>query len=1045
MISSKAGRLALFLLLSVTIGGIVMAPLPAQITTATILGVVRDETAAVLPGATVTATHLETNQARTVITDDEGRYRVAQLPVGTYEVQAELTGFSTEIRRPITLTIGREAVVDFGLKVGAIDEKIIVTGEASLVETTTATVAGLVDDKKIRDLPLNGRDFAQLALLQEGIVQSTRINRTQAGNEGVKLSLGGTRITQTAFLLDGTDIRNNMGGVPAGASQSVFGVETVREFKVITGAYSAEYGRFSGGVITAVTKSGTNEFHGSIYEFHRNSALDARNFFDRDSANPTVRSDPPPFKRNQFGATLGGPIRKNSTFFFAGYEGLRQRLTNTIIATVPTLAAREGILPTGPVNVAPAARPYLALFPVPNGRELGGGVAEYSSPQSEPVNQDVLTVKIDHNFSPSDSFFARYTFDQSDKKRYDSPVTDLFYEYRYQYLTLAQKKIFSPHVINEARFGLTRSSNRQFPVETVPIDPSLRFSTQSVPVLGRISVSGLSALGAFLQLLAFPTNYEYADDLFYTRGRHSMKMGLSITRFQYNINVGVRTHGFYVFPTLSDFLQARPRLFDGFVTPAYMAGMRQNLFGFYFQDDFKATPGLTLNMGVRYEFITSPVEVAGRISNLRRITDTELDVGNPYFDNPSLKNFSPRIGFAWDMAGDGKTALRGGFGVFYDQLLPYLYQASPVFNPPFARRASAFMPSFPNPFARVQPVNALWALGEPKQPYIMQFSLNLQREIFPDTVLSIGYHGSQGRKLPRLTNDANIAIPTKVDGRTFFPAGGQKRNPNFVGVRMELWDANSFYNALRIGLNKRFSHGVQFQLSYNSAKSIDDSSNVAHYDSSGDVSSPDPDDHKSGRGFSSIHIRHAFTFNGAYDLPVSAASFGSGAGGAFLGQLLGGWQINGILTAATGGASTLSISFDQARSLQAELSQRPELRPGASNNPVLSDGRDPNRYFDVGAFTLAPPGFFGNVARNTLIIPGILTVDFGLRKNIVLHENKILQFRAEFFNILNRANFGLPGTTVFVNAQGVVAPTAGRIFDTSTTSRQIQFALKIEF
>jgi len=329
-----------FVLLSFVLFGFVAGPL-AQGTTGSILGVVQDQSQAVLPGVTVTATSIETNQSRTAISDDEGRYRLALLPVGPYEVQAELTGFSTEVRRPITLTIGSEAVVDFTLSIGALTERVVVTGEAPLVETSSAVTAGLVDDKKIRDLPLNGRDFVQLALLQEGVVTSTKILRGQAGNSGIPLSLAGTRVHQSTFLLDGTDIRGSRGTVPAGVGGQVSGVESVKEFKVITGAFSAEYGRFTGGVITAVTKSGTNALHGSLYEFHRNSALDARNFFDRDPINPTQRSDVPAFKRNQFGFSLGGPIVPNKTFFFGSFEGLRERLSETNIANVPSLAARN--------------------------------------------------------------------------------------------------------------------------------------------------------------------------------------------------------------------------------------------------------------------------------------------------------------------------------------------------------------------------------------------------------------------------------------------------------------------------------------------------------------------------------------------------------------------------------------------------------------------------------------------------------------------------------------------------------------------------------
>ena len=1068
-------------------------PLPAQATTGSILGVVEDESGGVLPGTTITAIHLETNETRTAITGDTGGYRVAQLPLGRYEIQAELPGFNTGVRRPITLTVGRQAVVDFTLTVGSVSEKVVVTGEAPLVETTNAVTAGLVDDKKIRDLPLNGRDVVQLALLQEGVVTSTKILRSQAGNSGVPLSLAGTRIHQTAFLLDGTDIRGNRGTVPAGVGGAVAGVDTIKEFKVITGAFSAEYGRFTGGVITAVTKSGSNAVHGSLFEFHRNSALDARNFFDRDPLNPTERSSVPEFKRNQFGGSVGGPIIPDQTFFFASYEGLRERLQNTIIWRVPNQAARDGQLigfvpgiGPRPIPVSPDAQPFLDLFPLANGPDLGGGIAEFISPQNFGVDQDLLTVRIDHKFSESDSIFGRYTLDDSRKEIFETPQSNLDFDSRFQYLTLSEKHVFSPSLINDFRFGYTRSKANQSGLETVPVDPSLRFSRQEDPLLGRLFISGLDSFGSFLGLFQILSTFNFSDDLSWSKGSHFFKMGMSFTRFHMNTSSRVRANGVYIFTSLANFLQARPFIFDGFKNNLAPFGVRQSLFGFYLQDDWKFSPRLTLNLGLRYEFITNPSEVGtgesiglpevdGRLANLDNVLDPELRLGNGLFpDNPSLRNFSPRIGFAWDVFGNAKTSIRGGFGVFYDQLTSYLWSSAAVFNPPFNVRVSQrapnpFTPPFPpfgpgkDPFEGAAVVPALWSLGDPKQPYIMQYSLNIQQEIMPNTVFQIGYQGSLGRKLPRLTNDANLVVPVKFDasqfpngpgpefnGRTFFPFEGlppaiaRKRNPNFGGIRMELWDGNSSYNALKVGLNRRFSEGLQFQFAYTFSRAIDESSNVNHSDNNGGRneaagwSVPDPDDKSTSRGLSGNHIEQTFIANFSYDVPYNPPGLA--------GHILGGWQVNGILTAADGAPFSLNVNFDRAEAGQFEIAQRPELKPGSSNNPVLDD-RDPNAFFDVNAFELAPRGFLGNVGRNTLIGPGLLTFDFGLTKNFAVRDEITIQFKTEFFNVFNRANFGSPGTNIFVAAGGAVQrdPTAGTITNSTTTSRQIQFALKVLF
>jgi len=408
-----------FFLLSFVLIGLMANGLMAQ--SSTILGTVQDETDAVLPGVSVTTTNLDTNQSRTVISDDEGRYRVSQLQSGSYEVQAELSGFSTGVRRPISIAMDSQAVVNFSLRIGQITERVVVTGEAALVETTSAVTSGLVDDRQIRDLPLNGRDFVQLALLQEGIVANTKYLRTQGGNDGTLISMAGARVHQNAFLLDGTDIRGARGVVPAGASGAVAGVETIKEFKVITGAFSAEYGQFTGGVITAITKSGTNDLHGSIYNYHRNAAVDSRNFFDRDPTDPLNRSSVPKFVRNQFGFSLGGPIIKDKTFIFGSLEVIRVRQAlnpGSDGGFVFTDQVRAGEYPDrngNPIPVHPDVQPYIDIIPLQNGRDLGGGIGEYFNPENYPTDGELYTIRVDHEFSEADSIFARYTLDDSER------------------------------------------------------------------------------------------------------------------------------------------------------------------------------------------------------------------------------------------------------------------------------------------------------------------------------------------------------------------------------------------------------------------------------------------------------------------------------------------------------------------------------------------------------------------------------------------------------------------------------------------------------
>ncbi|MBI2821475.1 MAG: TonB-dependent receptor [Acidobacteria bacterium] len=1018
--------------------------LMAQTITAGIEGTVTDQSGAILPGVTVTARNLETGLTRAVVSDDRGFYRAPSLPLGPYEIKAELPGFQTVFRRGVTLTLGQAAVVNMAMSVGGVTEEVEVIAEAPLVETTRATVGELVDDKKIRDLPLNGRDFSELALLQAGVVNSISAPRSQIGNEGTKMSIAGTRSTQTAVLLDGTDIRSELNTTPGGPAGALLGVETVREFQVITGVFSAEYGRFTGGVINAVSKSGTNELHGSLFEFHRNSALDARNFFDQGD-------NPPPFKRNQFGFTLGGPIVRDRTFAFGSYEGLRQRLSLTQVASVPTLLTRQGFIPRTRfssdlinVGVAPVVRPYLELYPLPNGKDNGDGSAEFRFEGSNPINEHYAMVKVDHQISQTDSFFVRYTFDQGDKLV--TPRLPLFGEegvFRNQWVTLEEKKIISPALINELRFGFSRSKHHVLPVDFANTDPALRFIPAAPRVFGEVIVPELTTLGPSHN--QFKTNvvnnYQITENVIYTRGRHALKFGVDFQRQQYNFLNFARASGLYEFSSLENFLRGQPVQFDGFVNDFSTVGTRQNLIGLYVQDDLSAHAALKLNLGLRYEFITVPKEVAGRLGNMETPMDPVVRLGNPYFTrNPSLKNFSPRVGLAWDVFGDGKTSLRAGFGIFFDQILSNYYSAPLQQSPPNIRAVVRNPGNFPRDFFFLGDVSQIkqgpWVIFNPVQPYVIQYSLNIQRELLPSTVFLIGYAGSRGLHLGRFV-DTNVAIGQRINGRWFFPPDSASRNRNFGIIQGTVWDTNSFYNSLRLSLNKRFSQGVQFQVSYNFSKLIDEGASTSFFDrgSGGDAGQAlHYDDVHLDRGPSGFHIGHTFVTNYTVDLP------GSNLAGV-VGLLLGGWQTNGIITAASGEQMTITMTFDQARQRSGFRVQRPDLVSG--RNPVI--GSLPDGYLDPGAFAVPPAGFFGNLGRGTLEGPGRFTYDFSLIKNFRVREKATVQFRSEFFNLFNNVNFAVPGTRPFVNPQGRVSGSFGKSTRTVTTSRQIQFGLKVVF
>jgi carboxypeptidase family protein/TonB-dependent receptor-like protein len=1031
----------------------------AQTVGASLQGTVSDPSGAAIAGAALEILNVDTGAVRSLVTDGGGRWREPVLSSGDYQIRVTAPGFQTIIRKGIHLAVGQESVIDLQMELGQTQSEVRVTAEAPPINLVSGSVSGLVDQKQMRDLPLNGRSFQQLALLQPGVNAVTAGGSDPVGGRTPKISMNGTRPEQSSFLLDGTDINDVYNKTPGSVGGVLLGVEAVLEFQVLTNSYSSEFGRSAGGVVNAVTRSGTNQLHGSLFEFLRNSKLDAKNFFDQ----PTAPI--PPLKRNQFGGVVGGPIHKDRTFFFGAFESLIDRLGLSGVTSVPTVAARQGQLPTGPIKVNPAIQPFLdTLFPSPNGRDLGGGVAQYLFSRSQPTDEYFAQGRIDHRFSASDSLFGRYTFDNGNVDRPPTvklPITNTKERSRNQYLTLEYQHVFSPLLLNTLRLGFNRSDHESINQHTIDIPPSLTWLPGQP--LGYLTISGVVTenFGDYrLPRLDRLNNYQVGDTVFISRGRHGIKIGFDSQRIQFNQNTTSQVGGLLTFTSLSNFLQGIPSQFD-FAIPGGVdpdRGYRQRLFAFFAQDDIRLRPNLTVNLGLRYEFATVPTEVNGKISNLRNVTDPALNVGGEWYANPSLKNFAPRLGIAWDPFGNGRTSIRAGFGIFDDEILPKYYFFSGSLNPPYTQRSSVVNPQFPNLLATFDPLRVKYQLQTTnyylQNPYALQFNLNIQRSLPGDWVLGVGYSGSRGLHLLRI-GDANLAPSTVVNGIKIYQPLLGRMNSNFASITQRISDAQSFYNALQVSALKQLSHGLRAQISYTFSRSIDDASGVNSQDfTNGSPYVFDYYDRKADRGLSAFWAQHVFVGNWSYELPFGNSMKGVGA------LLLKGWQLNSITTVQTGHPFEVRLGFNRSGNLNTvnyAMHERPDLKPGYSNNPILGD---PARWWDINAFQLQPATFDsanrqvtgqrGNLGRNTLIGPSLVNFDLSVMKVFPVDEARRFEFRAEMFNLPNHPNFNVPsGLTAFsnVSATGVptIAPNWGVISTTVTTSRQIQFGLKLIF
>jgi hypothetical protein len=1056
-------------------------------TSSTVTGTVEDQTGALIAGAKVTLRSLETNLTRATATDREGRYVFPELRVGRYEIRAERSGFQPTVQSEINLTIGEKLVINLVMR-PVVREEIDVTSSTPLVNTTSAELSFLVGERAIQELPLNGRNYTDLALLQPGVTSFPLRDGGSVVAHGLGMSINGQDIRSNVYLLDGT-LQNDFTNGPAGsAASTVLGAETIREFRVESNSYSAEFGRNFGGQINAISKSGSNQFNGTLYYFHRNDNLDARNFFDREPLGK------PEFKRNQFGGTIGGPIKRDKTFFFFGYESLIERLGRTISTIVPDAKARQGIItsrnPSGSivdtvVGVNPAVRPFLDLFPLPNGSSINNGIgnlAEYFFGFKQTIDQHYIQGRIDHRFNDKHQLFGRYTFDDANQDLpTDFPQFPRSFISRNQFATIEHTWVISPNTINTARFGFSRTPIGQDVQANVssdlpPFVPGRRF-------FGNIDIGGIPRFGPQSSVNVHLTQnvFSFSEGLVHTRGRHLIKVGGLVERYQDNMVNPTFSLGIYAFSDLSSFLQNRPRQFIGLTPEAqFDRYWRFTLVGLYAQDDYRVNSRLTLNAGLRYEFVTTPFD--RRDIALINLGDPAITPGKLY-RNPSYKNVSPRLGLAWDIFGDGKTSLRAGYGLYFNTNNQQNLIVT-VTNPPATPRVviasnfnsnPPFIVSFPNPpFERgvsssIRPIE--YDLKNPKNHI---YHLSLQRQLPFDTVVTVGYAGTRGLHLLRNT-DINTSVPRQLSDNTFFfPNSAPRVNPRFGVIELKKSDGNSWYNALVFEIRKRFSDGLDFQSSYTFSRTIDTTQASTFFSDSNSstVSAlPEPPGLNYNKGLSDFHAKHNWVVNFTWELPFAKNLKGAA------GALFDGWSIIGIGQMRSGNPLTVFVSSNRSQSKWAPSNaatlgpDRPSLAPGYTyESAVLGE---PDQYFDPKAFQLQPSGTLGNTGRNAFVGPNLRTFDLAGVKNIrwsKLGEGTRIQFRFEAFNLFNRANFGVPGLQVFagqpfgnndprpdtVNLEPPLTPTSsprpatplssfGRIRTTVTSARQIQFGLRISF
>lgn len=1119
---------------------LVSVPARGQASGATLSGVVTDSSGATVANAIISIKNTATGITRRVSTDSAGFYSAPNLPPQVYEVTSSAQGFSTEVKPGIILTVGAQQTLNFSLNLGQVSENIVVTAQAPQIDLTSSALGTEVNSTTVRELPLNGRDWTSLAVLQPGVIgirtQTGTTGSVNRGNRGFgnQLSVAGHRPTENNYRVNGISVNDYSNGSPGSVQGAQLGVDAIQEFSVLTANYEAEYGRTSGGVVNAVTRAGTNSLHGSAYWFLRDEGLDARNFFDPITI--------PPFHRNQFGGAAGGPIRRNRTFIFGDYEGIRQTKGLTGDSTVPSDAAR-GIGPdgnpavaqlclvlvpntpctphsplplTGPgaasnpdptTHIDRAVLPYLAFFPHAQDSIGNGDTGHYVVALPQTYIEDYVIARVDQHFSNKNDLDAVFFRDHSFQSTPDSFLLSTHETVSERWMGgLEETHTFGPSLLSIARVGFNRTvgdtAKPGIALNTIATDPS--FGTGLVPnrpapIIDGIGVTTMSgALGSGISFHHVLNSFQFYDDAFLTRGTHALKFGIMVEHLQNNTSELGSGSGTFEFGGLESFLTNQPQSFNLQDTRNEIeVATRTTFLGGYLQDNWRFRPNLTLNLGVRYEMATLPTQAHVPFAIEQSLGAAPVNVPHPWQRNPTLRNFEPRLGFAWDPFGDGKTSVRGSFGIFDVLPGPWEFNLQQALTLPFASSTGVGnLPVGAFPHLLGIPLGANTATGyapdqKPRRNYAMNWNMTIQRAIGQSLTATVGYVGSHTLHSPFTTDDSNMVGPpevTQTPAGTLWPCGPDGTgNPcsvgflpngqpstlfnNYVGpLQPTRWDSNAHYSGLEAELVERMGHGVQAQTSYTWSKCIDEGSN-------GDIGDPYTNSissliffaRGSRHGLCDFNVGQNFVSNWIWELPSMKSSSWIQS------SVVNGWQLGGILTASTGTPFTLLMGGDPLGQKSTEPFDYPSRLPNC--NPIGSDWKKNSlQYVNTSCFTppVAPasmasqcapytgpaspaPGgtvycanLLGNTGRNELIGPGIWNLDASVFKNNYIpriSERFNLQFRAEMFNVLNHANFQSPlcgSCQILFNQDG--SPSGGGYLNsTSTDARQIQLSLKAVF